>query len=90
MAGNHALTAPIYETVTEVAIRVVRYNGEYSYMTHTEYGIRNPPPSVPLTLETAENQIGMYRKDCEPTIVTRKVVKIIDPWEEVTRNARLT
>ena len=70
-------------TVTESAIRLRHHDGSYGYRPKTEDGTRFPRPSVPLTEEAAKNQLEMYRKDAEPTVVTREVTIIEGSWSEL-------
>lgn len=70
-------------TVIEYAIRLQQYGGKVAYVTKTHDGTRAPRPSVPLTKETAERQLGMYTASAEPTIVTREVTIIEGSWGEL-------
>jgi hypothetical protein len=73
----------VARTVTEYAIRLRNHDGSFSYRTKSESGTRFPSASVPLTEDSAKRQLGMYRKDMEPTVVTRQVVLIEDEWAEL-------
>lgn len=67
----------------QYAIRTENFDGTVRYKTMSEYGLRNPPPSVPLTYNRAVEQIELYNKDCNPTVVVRAVAIIETPWDEV-------